>query len=148
MTSPLSSCHRLSKPIVEGVTDPVADPVTDPVTGQVAPRTTPPVNPPVTPPVTGEVAGQVTGEVTGQVEAHEAQEAQANEVLATFRDRVCTEMFPGRTDLPKTLIFAKDDAHADDIVRLCREVFGNPAAKRVLSFPARGHGLWSVRICS
>ena len=33
-------------------------------------------------------------------------------------------MFPGRTDLPKTLIFAKDDTHADDIVRICREVFG------------------------
>lgn len=45
-------------------------------------------------------------------------------VLSTFRDRVFTEMFPGRTDLPKTLIFAKDDAHADDIVRICREVFG------------------------
>ena len=43
---------------------------------------------------------------------------------ATFRDKVFTEMFPGRTDLPKTLIFAKDDTHADDIVRICREVFG------------------------
>ena len=79
------------------------------VTGQVASRTTPPV----------------TGEVAGQVEAQEAQaQAQANEVLATFRDRVCAEMFPSRTDLPKSLIFVKDDAHADDIVRLCREVFG------------------------
>ena len=37
---------------------------------------------------------------------------------------VFTEMFPGRTDVPKTLIFAKDDTHADDIVRICREVFG------------------------
>jgi type I restriction enzyme R subunit len=33
-------------------------------------------------------------------------------------------MFPGRTDLPKTLIFAKDDSHADDIVQTVREVFG------------------------
>ena len=49
---------------------------------------------------------------------------QIRTVLATFRDRVFTEMFPGRTDLPKTLIFAKDEAHADDIVRICREVFG------------------------
>jgi type I restriction enzyme R subunit len=49
---------------------------------------------------------------------------QIRTVLATFRDKVFTEMFPGRTDLPKTLIFAKDDTHADDIVRLCREVFG------------------------
>lgn len=49
---------------------------------------------------------------------------QIRTVLATFKDRTVPEMFPGRTDLPKTLIFAKDDAHADDIVRLCREVFG------------------------
>ncbi|MGV3662155.1 MAG: type I restriction-modification enzyme R subunit C-terminal domain-containing protein [Prosthecobacter sp.] len=49
---------------------------------------------------------------------------QIRTVLSTFRDRVFTEIFPGRTDLPKTLIFAKDDAHADDIVRICRQVFG------------------------
>ncbi|MDP9098682.1 MAG: DEAD/DEAH box helicase family protein [Verrucomicrobiota bacterium] len=49
---------------------------------------------------------------------------QIRTVLSTFRDKVFTEMFPGRTDLPKTLIFAKDDTHADDIVRICREVFG------------------------
>ena len=49
---------------------------------------------------------------------------QIRTVLATFRDKVFTEMFPGRTDLPKTLIFAKDDTHADDIVNICREVFG------------------------
>ena len=33
-------------------------------------------------------------------------------------------MFPGRTTVPKTLIFAKDDSHADDIVQIVREVFG------------------------
>jgi type I restriction enzyme R subunit len=49
---------------------------------------------------------------------------QIRTVLATFRDRLFTEIFPGRTDVPKTLIFAKDDTHADDIVRICREVFG------------------------
>ncbi|MCX6907857.1 MAG: DEAD/DEAH box helicase family protein, partial [Verrucomicrobia bacterium] len=49
---------------------------------------------------------------------------QIRTVLTTFRDKVFTEIFPGRTDLPKTLIFAKDDTHADDIVRICREVFG------------------------
>ena len=35
-----------------------------------------------------------------------------------------TELFPGRTLVPKTLIFAKDDSHAEDIVHICREVFG------------------------
>ena len=37
---------------------------------------------------------------------------------ATFRDRLFTEIFPGRTEVPKTLIFAKDDSHADDIVQI------------------------------
>nr|MCR5454201.1 hypothetical protein [Bacteroidales bacterium] len=32
--------------------------------------------------------------------------------------------FCTREELPKTLVFAKDDSHADDIVRLVREVFG------------------------
>ena len=37
--------------------------------------------------------------------------------LETFRDRLFTEIFPGRTVVPKTLIFAKDDNHAEEIVR-------------------------------
>ena len=45
-------------------------------------------------------------------------------VLETFRDRLFTEIFPGRTAVPKTLIFAKDDAHAEQIVTLVRQVFG------------------------
>lgn len=49
---------------------------------------------------------------------------QIRTVLSTFRDRLFTDLFPGRADVPKTLIFAKDDSHADDIVRICREVFG------------------------
>ncbi len=35
---------------------------------------------------------------------------QIRTVLETFRDRLFTEIFPGRTTVPKTLIFAKDDA--------------------------------------
>ncbi len=49
---------------------------------------------------------------------------QIRTVLCTYRDAVFTELFPGRTLVPKTLIFAKDDSHAEDIVHLCREVFG------------------------
>src|SRR5664279_86958 len=49
---------------------------------------------------------------------------QIRTVLSTYRDAVFTELFPDRTLLPKTLIFAKDDSHAEDIVHLCREVFG------------------------
>ena len=49
---------------------------------------------------------------------------QIRTVLETFRDRLYTEIFPGRSEVPKTLIFAKDDAHADDIVQTVRDVFG------------------------
>ena len=35
---------------------------------------------------------------------------QIRTVLETFRDRLFTEIFPGRSEVPKTLIFAKDDA--------------------------------------
>lgn len=45
-------------------------------------------------------------------------------VIRTFRDRLFTEIFPGREDVPKTLVFAKTDLHADDIVRVVREEFG------------------------
>lgn len=49
---------------------------------------------------------------------------QIRTVVRTFRDRLFTEIFPGRTTVPKTLIFAKDDSHADDIVQIVREEFG------------------------
>jgi type I restriction enzyme R subunit len=50
--------------------------------------------------------------------------AQIRLVLETFRDRLPVEIFPGRTTVPKTLIFAKDDNHAEEIVTLARQVFG------------------------
>jgi type I restriction enzyme R subunit len=45
-------------------------------------------------------------------------------IIRTFRDKVLGEAFPQRTEVPKTLIFAKDDSHAEDIVRIVREEFG------------------------
>jgi type I restriction enzyme R subunit len=51
-------------------------------------------------------------------------EDQIRTVIETFRRRLFTEIFPGRRDVPKTLIFAKDDSHADDILRIVREEFG------------------------
>ena len=49
---------------------------------------------------------------------------QIRTVLRTVRDKLFTEMFPEREIVPKTLIFAKDDSHAEDIVRIAREEFG------------------------
>ncbi|MGH7139343.1 MAG: DEAD/DEAH box helicase family protein, partial [Pirellulales bacterium] len=40
---------------------------------------------------------------------------QIRKVIQTFHDRLFTEIFPGRSEVPKTLVFAKDDSHADDI---------------------------------
>ncbi|WP_261969256.1 type I restriction endonuclease subunit R [Prosthecodimorpha staleyi] len=58
---------------------------------------------------------------------------QIRTVLETYRDSLFTELFPGRRDVPKTLIFAKDDHHAEEIVGLVREVFGkgNDFAKKI-----------------
>lgn len=49
---------------------------------------------------------------------------QIRTIIRAFRDRLLTELFPGRTEVPKTLIFAKDDSHAEDIVGIVREEFG------------------------
>ncbi len=60
--------------------------------------------------------------------------SQVRTVLRTYRDVLPVELFPGRTLVPKTLIFAKDDSHAEDIVHLCREVFGrgNDFCKKII----------------
>lgn len=49
---------------------------------------------------------------------------QIRTVIRAFKDALFTDLFPGRQDVPKTLIFAKDDSHADDIVQIVREEFG------------------------
>jgi type I restriction enzyme R subunit len=49
---------------------------------------------------------------------------QIRTVIKTFKEKLFTEIFPGRKEVPKTLIFAKDDSHADDIVQIVREEFG------------------------
>jgi type I restriction enzyme, R subunit len=58
---------------------------------------------------------------------------QIRTVLAAYRDTLFTDLFPGRTEVPKTLIFAKDDHHAEEIVTIAREVFGkgNDFAKKI-----------------
>ena len=60
-------------------------------------------------------------------------EDQIRTVISTFRDKLFTEIFPGRTEVPKTLIFAKDDSHAEDIVKIVREEFakGNDFAQKI-----------------
>jgi len=50
--------------------------------------------------------------------------SQIRTVIQTFKDNLPTMLFPGRNEVPKTLIFAKTDSHADDIVQIVRDVFG------------------------
>jgi type I restriction enzyme R subunit len=49
---------------------------------------------------------------------------QIRTIVKAFKDKLFTEIFPGRTEVPKTLVFAKDDAHAENIVEILREEFG------------------------
>lgn len=49
---------------------------------------------------------------------------QIRTVIKTFKEKLFSEIFPGRRDVPKTLVFAKDDSHAEDIVEILREEFG------------------------
>lgn len=55
--------------------------------------------------------------------------AQIRLVLQEFRSAIYTDLFPDREAniayIPKTLIFAKDDAHATRIVEMAKEVFPN-----------------------
>lgn len=57
--------------------------------------------------------------------------AQIKLILETYRDSVYTEMFtdpqrePNMDYLPKTLIFALNEAHATNIMNIAKEVFGH-----------------------
>ena len=68
-----------------------------------------------------------------QVDRDIVAESQIRTVLQEFRQRLLPAAFPGRKEVPKTLIFAKDDSHAEDIVRLAREVFaeGNDFCQKI-----------------
>ena len=58
--------------------------------------------------------------------------SQIRTVVRAFRDSL-PAMFPGRREVPKTLVFAKTDSHADDIIAVVREEFGagNAFCKKV-----------------
>jgi len=57
---------------------------------------------------------------------------QIRTVIRTFKEQL-PDIFPGRNEVPKTLIFAKTDSHADDIIQMVRQEFGegNEFCKKV-----------------
>ncbi|MEW6088556.1 MAG: type I restriction-modification enzyme R subunit C-terminal domain-containing protein [bacterium] len=58
---------------------------------------------------------------------------QIRTIVRTFKEKVLTEIFSGRKHVPKTLIYAKDDNHAEEIVQIVREEFdeGNDFAVKI-----------------
>jgi type I restriction enzyme R subunit len=58
--------------------------------------------------------------------------SQIRNVIKAFKNKL-PEIFPGRKEVPKTLIFAKTDSHADDIIEIVREEFaeGNDFCKKI-----------------
>ena len=81
---------------------------------------------------------------TGEIEEHTAKQRvdysptqldrsvinqnQIEAVLSTYRDAIYSDLYPYRDEkweyIPKTLIFAKDDNHATQIVECVKKVFG------------------------
>jgi type I restriction enzyme R subunit len=59
--------------------------------------------------------------------------SQIRQVIQAMKLAVETQIFPARKETPKTLIFAKTDSHADDIINILREVYGqgNAFCKKV-----------------
>jgi type I restriction enzyme R subunit len=59
--------------------------------------------------------------------------SQIRQVIQAMKTAVETQIFPARKETPKTLIFAKTDSHADDIINIVREVYGqgNSYCKKV-----------------
>ncbi len=65
--------------------------------------------------------------------------SQIRNIIREYKKALQTEIFPNRVDendeyeVPKTLIFAKTDSHADDIIKIVREEFdeGNDFCKKV-----------------
>lgn len=59
--------------------------------------------------------------------------SQIRTVIRTFKDKLYTDLFPGRKEVPKTLIFAKTDSHADDIIQIVRDGFdeGNKFCQKI-----------------
>lgn len=62
--------------------------------------------------------------VPSQLDRDIVNPSQIRTVIRTFKENLFTTLFPHRKEVPKTLIFAKTDSHADDIIQIVREEFG------------------------
>lgn len=64
---------------------------------------------------------------------------QIRTIIKAFKDSL-PKIYPGREHVPKTLVFAKDDNHAENIVEILREEFamGNDFAQKI-TYRTTGH---------
>jgi len=59
-----------------------------------------------------------------QLDREVVNPSQIRCIIQEFRNAVFTKLFPTRKEVPKTLIFAKTDSHAEDIIKIIRVEFG------------------------
>lgn len=59
-----------------------------------------------------------------QLDRNVVNPSQIRTIVRSVKEKMLTEIFPNRKEIPKTLIFAKTDSHADDIIQIVREEFG------------------------
>lgn len=71
--------------------------------------------------------------------------SQIRAVIRTFKENVFTTLFPRRKEVPKTLIFAKTDSHADDIIQIVRDEFneGNAFCQKITYSAENPEGILS-----
>ncbi len=62
--------------------------------------------------------------VPSQLDRDIVNPSQIRTVIREFKKALFTQLFPQRKEVPKTLIFAKTDSHADDIIQIVRDEFG------------------------
>ncbi len=60
----------------------------------------------------------------GKLDKDVVNPSQIRTIIRSFKENLSTTLFPRRKEVPKTLIFAKTDSHADDIIQIVREEFG------------------------
>lgn len=65
-----------------------------------------------------------SGKQKGKLDRDVVNPSQIRAVIRAFKENLFTTLFPHRNEVPKTLIFAKTDSHADDIIQIVREEFG------------------------
>lgn len=65
-----------------------------------------------------------TGSNKTKLDRQVVNPSQIRTIIRTFKENLYTKLFPYRKEVPKTLIFAKTDSHADDIIQIVREEFG------------------------